>query len=77
MLTGGVNAGVVAVVGPDAASLIAGAGEQIPVEGRLFPTQWNGDNALVLMANIAAKTAVPRVEQFEPGADRLSSHEAS
>ena len=30
------------------------AGKQMPVQGRLFATQWAGDNALVLMLNTAA-----------------------
>jgi PAS domain S-box-containing protein len=30
------------------------AGKQMPVSGRLFSTQWNGDSALVLMLNTAA-----------------------
>jgi PAS domain S-box-containing protein len=29
-------------------------GKQMPVQGRLFSTQWNGDSALVLMLNTAA-----------------------
>jgi PAS domain S-box-containing protein len=29
-------------------------GKQMPVQGRLFSTQWSGDNALVLMLNTAA-----------------------
>src|SRR6185312_13817507 len=30
------------------------AGKQMPVQGRLFTTQWTGENALVLMLNTAA-----------------------
>jgi PAS domain S-box-containing protein len=30
------------------------AGKQMPVQGRLFSTQWNGDSALVLMLNTVA-----------------------
>ncbi|MGB7258862.1 MAG: histidine kinase dimerization/phospho-acceptor domain-containing protein, partial [Pseudolabrys sp.] len=33
------------------------AGEQMPVEGRLFSVTWNGENALVLMLNTATATA--------------------
>jgi PAS domain S-box-containing protein len=32
-------------------------GKQMPVQGRLFSTQWNGDNALVLILNTAAQPA--------------------
>jgi PAS domain S-box-containing protein len=35
------------------------SGKQMPVQGRLFSTQWGGDSALVLMLNTAAAAAPP------------------
>ncbi|MGI8524813.1 MAG: PAS domain-containing sensor histidine kinase [Pseudolabrys sp.] len=43
-------------------------GKKMPVEGRLFPAMWNGENALVLMLNItktADKTAGLTTRQIE------------
>jgi PAS domain S-box-containing protein len=47
------------------------AGKQMPVQGRLFTTQWAGDNALVLMLNTAA--AADRGKEGDPGTRRLES----
>jgi PAS domain S-box-containing protein len=41
------------------------AGKQMPVQGRLFSTQWSGDTALVLMLNTAAAAAPGKDSDLE------------
>ncbi|HEX5509578.1 MAG TPA: histidine kinase dimerization/phospho-acceptor domain-containing protein, partial [Pseudolabrys sp.] len=45
------------------------AGEQMPVEGKLFSITWNGENALALMLNTAAASA-GRQKNDEPAQPR-------
>jgi PAS domain S-box-containing protein len=47
------------------------SGKQLPVQGRLFSTQWDGDNALVLMLNTQAP--LPGSKDAELAARRLQA----
>jgi PAS domain S-box-containing protein len=40
-------------------------GKQMPVQGRLFSTQWSGDSALVLMLNTAAPTQPAAIDDLK------------
>ncbi len=54
--------------GTPALTITTPGGKRMPVEGRLFPASWNGENALVLMLNItkaADKTADLALRRIE------------
>jgi PAS domain S-box-containing protein len=45
------------------------SGGRVPVEGRLFSSSWDGENALVLMVNITAPVAAAPVTPVTAGTD--------
>ena len=51
-------------------------GEKLPVEGRLFSTAWDGDNALVLMLNIAPVAAPANGERHKASEMAMRGTEA-
>jgi PAS domain S-box-containing protein len=57
--------------GSKSLSITTPSGKQMPVQGRLFSTQWNGDNALVLMLNTQAP--LPGSKDAELAARRLEA----
>ncbi len=48
-------------------------GAQMPVEGRLFPVTWNGDNALVLMLNTLPVVADERQKTADQSLRRIEA----
>jgi PAS domain S-box-containing protein len=57
--------------GGKALTITTPTGKQMPVQGRLFSTQWGGDNALVLMLNTAA--AVGRSSDGDPKIQQIQT----
>jgi PAS domain S-box-containing protein len=51
------------------------AGKQMPVQGRLFTTQWSGDSALVLMLNTLAAPATKTAAKADDDALRRAETE--